>query len=179
MQNSQFGTNQQCISSHSRDGNVLTLSRLGDVCLRPFMFLLMLPLSAQNSYGSVVGTVSDTTGAAIPGALVSATSRATGEVASAKSSETGNYTILNLKPGQYSVKVEFKGFKTFVQKDLDVQIGGSLRVNTQLAIGQESETIVVTGAPPDLQTDSADLGGVIEEKQIQDTVPPRTILAVP
>jgi len=178
MQNSQFGTNQQCISSHSRDGNVLTFSRFGDVCLRPFMFLLMLaamvcvvslPLSAQNSYGSVVGTVSDTTGAAIPGALVSATSRATGEVASAKSSETGNYTILNLKPGQYSVKVEFKGFKTFVQKDLDVQIGGSLRVNTQLAIGQESETIVVTGAPPDLQTDSADLGGVIEEKQIQDT----------
>ena len=109
------------------------------------------------------------TGAAISGALVSVTNNATGEVATIKSSEAGNYTILNLKPGLYIVKVEFQGFKTFAQKDLNVQVGGTLRVNAQLEVGQESETITVTGAPPDLQTDSVELGGVVGEKQVQDT----------
>lgn len=126
-------------------------------------------LQAQNSTGSVVGLVTDATGAAIPGAHVVLSNTATGEVQNANTRETGNYTFLNLKPGPYQIKVDSTGFKTFVQSNMDVQIGGTLRVNAQLEIGQERETITVTSAPPDLQTDSADLGGVVEQEQIQHT----------
>lgn len=145
----------------------------GQIYMALLMSLLLctLPgsLRAQNSLGAVVGMVTDASGAVVPGAHVVLSNAATGEVVSATSSEAGNYSILNLKPGTYQLKIDFKGFKTYLQSNLDVQIGGTLRVNAQLAIGQESETITVTTAPPDLQADSADLGGVVEEKQIQNT----------
>ena len=142
---------------------------LSGLILGLFVCLCQVSLQAQNSTGSVVGLVTDATGAAIPGAHIMLSNTATGEVQTAKASETGNYTFLNLKPGPYQLKVDFKGFKTFIQSNMDVQIGGTLRVNAQLEIGQEVETVTVTSAPPDLQTDSADLGGVVEQEQIQNT----------
>jgi hypothetical protein len=178
MQYSQFGMNQQCIPSQSRDANVLTISHFCDVCLRPFLLLLLLaalvgvgslPLSAQNSYGSVVGTISDAGGATIVGAKVTLTNQGTNAAVSARSGATGNFTLPNLNPGQYNIRVEFKGFKTYEQTAIDVQIGGTARVNVSLSIGDQTETVVVTAAPPPLQTDSASLGGVVEEKEILET----------
>jgi outer membrane receptor protein involved in Fe transport len=178
MQKPQFAGIQQCFSGQGRRVKVLTISRLGDIYLQSFLLTMLLAamvwafpgsLAAQNSYGTVVGAVSDSAGATIVGAKVILTNQGTNVAVTAKSGATGNYTFPNLNPDQYRLRVESKGFKTYEQDAIDVQIGGTVRLDASLSVGEQSETVVVTGAPPDLQTDSAELGGVVEEEQIENT----------
>src|SRR5580692_5514985 len=75
------------------------------------MSVFCAPLAAQSSYGSIVGTVTDSTGASMPGATLDLTNLATSERRTAESDASGNYQFVNLQPGNYKVDVEKAGFK--------------------------------------------------------------------
>jgi len=127
---------------------------------------LPTPAHAQTSYGSIVGTVSDPTGAVVPEAQVTLKNLGTNATQTATSSSSGTFTFVNLNPGSYSVTVSKSGFESFTQNEVDVQVGGSTRINITLPVGNVGETITVSAAPAQLQTDSASLGGVVEGQQV-------------
>ena len=125
-------------------------------------------LEAQTSYGSVVGTVTDAGGALIAGAQVQLTNKGTNAEQKALTSSAGTYTFINLNPGSYSVTVSHPGFKASTTNQVDVQIGGIIRADLALEIGEVTQSVTVSGATTGLQTDNASLGGVIEGRQVQE-----------
>ena len=143
---------------------------------RPFLFILLL-LSALNlSFvalgqavnGTLLGTVTDPTGATIAGARVSAVSTGTGAVHEAVTNESGNYSFPDLQPDTYSVSAEASGFKKVTRQNIDLLSNTSLRVDLGMVTGNVSETVVVTTAPPQLQTDRADISTKIETEAVVD-----------
>ena len=117
---------------------------------------------AQSVNATLLGTVTDSSGAVVPNAKVVSTEVSTGVVRSGQANESGNYTFPNLPPGQYTVTVEAAGFKKETRKDIVVVINTNTRVDLQLQPGTITENIEVTGAPPMLQTDSAGTAQNIE-----------------
>ena len=130
------------------------------------LFALLL-LSAgfghsQAVNATLLGTVTDSSGAVVPSARITVTEVNTGVNRSGQTNESGNYTFPNVPPGQYSVSVEASGFKKETRKDIEVVINTNTRVDLQLQPGTITENIEVTGAPPILQTDSAGTAQNIE-----------------
>jgi hypothetical protein len=178
MKFSRSGGAQRLAADRRNNPGVLSSTQHGISCLKPFLIALLLVtavcfftprLSAQNTFGTVVGNVTDSSGAVIAGANVTLTNKGTNAVATAKTGSAGNYVFTNLNPGQYSIKIDSSGFKTFTRTDVDVQVDGTTRVDAKLPVGTQTENIVVTTAPPVLQTDNATLSSVVEEQQIQET----------
>ena len=124
------------------------------------------PAGAQVLYGSVTGIVRDSTGASVPGASITITNKTTGLTQSAVSNETGAYTITNVQPGSYDVKVSLQGFKEFLQTDVPVTVGEIARVDVSLQVGALTEIIEVVSAQKLLQTDKADLHAEFKSKEI-------------
>ncbi|MCU1323487.1 MAG: Cna domain protein [Acidobacteriaceae bacterium] len=137
-------------------------------CLGVALVLACLPQAfAQTNYGGIVGTVTDATGAYIVGAKVSVTSDATNANRTSTSGSGGTYTVLNLNPGSYAVRVVSAGFKEYRRTQVEVTIGGTTRVDAGLSIGSVFDTVVVDGAATaNLQTDTSSLGGVVEGRQV-------------
>jgi len=134
-------------------------------CLLTVLGILATPLAlmAQTAgEGTITGTVRDSTGAVVAGATVTATDAATNVSTSRDTSSAGDYTIAPLPPGIYSVKVTAKGFKSLTQENLAVDALVSLGFNPVLTIGEATETVVVTSAPPVMDTTNATLGLVME-----------------
>ena len=124
-------------------------------------------LHAQNIFGSIIGTVTDPGDAVLPGTAVIVTNLGTGEKRTVTTDAQGNYQVLSLPRGDYKVEVNAPGFKQFVRSPIDVAVAQEARVNVQMAIGEQNQQVVVTGAPPIMQTDSASLGTVVEGKAVQ------------
>ena len=122
---------------------------------------------AQVIFGTVVGTVSDPSGAPVPGATVRVISSNTNEARTTFTSSAGTYSIPNLAPGAYRVEVELSGFKQFVRSDVAVQVDVTTRVDVALQVGNVSESVSVTGQAPLLQTDSSSLGTVVPQEAIK------------
>ena len=95
------------------------------------------------------------------------TNLGTGEKRIATTDGQGNYQVLSLPRGDYKVEVNAPGFKQFVRNPIDVSVAQEARVNVQMVIGEQNQQVVVTGAPPIMQTDSASLGTVVEGKAVQ------------
>jgi hypothetical protein len=131
--------------------------------------LLALPLSSygQAVSGTLLGTVSDSTGATVANAKVTAMNAATATVYESVTNATGNYTIPSLPPGTYTVTVVAQGFKKETHQNIDVLINSSTRVDFDVAPGSVSEEVMVTTAPPLLQTDRADISTKLESAQLQ------------
>jgi hypothetical protein len=98
---------------------------------------------AQTLYGSIVGTVTDSSGAVIPDATVTATNVSTNETRSGLTNDKGFYTLSTVPAGNYTVSVSKKGFQTFQATGIDVVINTTARVDASLAVGAESQTISV------------------------------------
>jgi hypothetical protein len=126
-----------------------------------------LHLVAQTtiSTGSIQGTITDPTGAVIPGARITISNKATGQSISLESSGSGTYTSGALIPGNYDVKVEAKGFKT-VALPVTVQVGVTSSGNVKLELGQESTVISVEAASLVVNTEQATVQGVLTAQQI-------------
>ena len=114
-------------------------------------------LDAQVLYGSVVGTVTDQSGALIPGATVTITSLQTGQVREGTTDAAGNYSILNVLEGTYDLNVSMTGFRNYVEKGVAVSINTVTRVNVSLQVGQVSDTVTVEASATVLQTSKADV----------------------
>lgn len=121
--------------------------------------------SAQLSgKGAIAGTVSDKTGAVIPGADVSATNDATGITATTKSTSAGSFIFSTLDPGIYTVTVAATGFQKLTQQNIHVNALESQTFNPVLTVGSQSEVVTVTAEPPQLETGNATLGATMEQE---------------
>ncbi len=127
--------------------------------------LSSLSLHAQSTYGSVSGTITDPSGAAVSGANVTLTNVGTAEKRTQSSGDDGHFTFVNLFPGQYRVDVEKPGFKHFDRPDVVVQVQQDTLVNGALTVGQVSETVEVTSETPLLQAETSSLGTVVEQRK--------------
>jgi Carboxypeptidase regulatory-like domain len=132
------------------------------------LFFVPRTLEAQSLVsGDIAGTITDTTGAAIPGAKVTATNTGTGQIKDVTSSGAGNYRISLLQPGKYTVTATAEGFQT-TQGSLDLSIGQIASQNFKLEIARNSTTVEVTGSDiPLLQTDTSDIATTISQQQVQ------------
>lgn len=130
-----------------------------------FLFLTFACLAfAQEA--TLVGTVTDPTGAAVPNVVITITSAATGQVRTLSSNDVGQFVAPNLKIGRYSVRAQASGFKVVEQKDVVLNVGDRTRVDFQMQMGTAQETITVETAPVAVQTDSGEISGVITGKQV-------------
>src|SRR5689334_2899018 len=114
-------------------------------------------LQAQVLYGSLVGTVTDQSGAVVPKAQIKATNPATGEVREATTDDEGRYTIGNVVPGTYNVQVSAPGFQSVTTTGINATINTVTRVDMQLQVGAQTQEVTVSGAVAQLQTDKSDV----------------------
>jgi Carboxypeptidase regulatory-like domain len=136
-------------------------------CLAAFCLLLHTLLYAQVTTADIVGRVTDSTGAVLPGATVTITNEGTRDVRSVPTNESGDY-VFNLLPiGTYTVKVELQGFGSQNTR-LSVSAGDRARFDARLQIGQVAENLTVTASVSPLQTDSSTVGSLINLKEVQD-----------
>jgi hypothetical protein len=121
--------------------------------------LVLLPnfAAAQALYGTVGGTVTDDSGAAIPGATVTVTNQGNGLTVSGVTDETGAYAIRNLQPGTYTLKATLQGFKEHVQTGIPVNPNDVVRIDAKLEVGALTESVTVTTEAALLKTDKADV----------------------
>ena len=138
---------------------------------KPFFILLLSiasSLVAQESRGTVLGRVSDSSSAVIPAVEVRAVNQETGTVAVGKSNESGNYVIPYLIPGMYSLQAEVGGFKRFVRDSVQVRVNDVVTVNIVMSPGAVSETVEVKDVTPLMDLNSASLGQVIDQRRVLD-----------
>jgi len=123
-------------------------------------------LVAQQESGSMLGTVSDPSGASVPGAQVTVTNQATAATFTAVTDGSGLWRAPQLNPGVYDISVAAKGFSTLVRKDVQVRVADRLKVDLALQVGALTETVTVTESTPLLQVEDAALGQVVDNKTI-------------
>ena len=129
--------------------------------------LLTVPATAQSVYGSLFGTVSDKTGAAVAGATVTIKDEAKGTVVTVTSNASGDYTVPHLIPDVYDLKVVAKGFKAFEAKGISIEADTAPRIDPTLDVGGSSETVEVNAdTQPQLKTESTDVSTVFDQQQV-------------
>src|ERR1700693_310144 len=133
-----------------------------------FLSSSALPAFGQTDRGAIEGKVVDASGAVVAGATVTITNNDTGVANSVTVDNAGEYQVLTLSPGKYSIKVTAQGFETAVQNDVEVHVQDRLNLDFSLKVGSVGEEVVVTTGEPVLQTQNADLGSVVSEQQIND-----------
>jgi hypothetical protein len=123
---------------------------------------LALPALGQEVTASIVGTVTDPSGAPIKGATVVATDTERGTQWTAQTNDSGAYNLLRLPVGTYTVKVTSQGFETLQQPKFTLVLNQTARIDAKMKVGNVSETVEVSGAAPILQTQSVDVSTVID-----------------
>ncbi len=123
---------------------------------------------AQMNVAEVGGVVSDPAGDAIPGAQVTATNTATGIKASVAAGRAGEYLFSQLAPGVYDISASTSGFKQAIQRNVVLHAGDQIDVKFSMVLGEKTETLVVEAVPGLLQTESAQIKDVIENRQVTD-----------
>ena len=164
------------------DSNTLGwLKRLGSIALAcSCLFLVSTQrASAQVDEGSITGTVTDTTGAAVPNASVTLLNTDQGLTLKGTTDGRGSYTFAPVRIGKYSISVTAPGFEKTTQQNVTVNVSQNLTVDIQLKLGAATETVEVTTAPPLLQTADASVGQVVTEQIRQRSPAERPQLYVP
>ncbi len=129
--------------------------------------LLSVPARAQSVYGSIFGTVTDATGAAVPNATITVKDEAKGTIVTTTSNASGDYSVPHLIPDTYDLRVTAKGFKTFEAKGIPVLADTAPRVDPTLEVGAENTTVTVNAeSQPLLKTDRADVSTVFDQQQV-------------
>lgn len=122
--------------------------------------------SAQETTATITGLVKDQSGAVVPGATVKVRNLGTNAETTGVTDATGGYVAAQLPVGRYTVTVELAGFKTFVRADLELHLADRLRVDATLQTGAISETVMVTGATPTVQTETSEISTLINSTQV-------------
>jgi len=123
---------------------------------------------AQAVYGSIIGTITDPQGAAVPNAKVTVTSQTKGTSDVVQSNQDGNYSATHLIPDLYRVRIEGPGFKALELKDISVSADSAARVDGQFQVGGATETVEVTAEAPQLKTDRADVAIEFNQRYVED-----------
>ncbi|MGC1372924.1 MAG: carboxypeptidase-like regulatory domain-containing protein, partial [Candidatus Sulfotelmatobacter sp.] len=134
-----------------------------------FVFLAAISLSAQTFRGTILGTVTDPSGAVIAGAKVTVKNTGTGLERTTETSADGSYALPELPIGTYTVTVTLSGFETFVANGVTVDVGGQRRVDAALKTGAVSTKVEVSADElPLVETTSDTLGGVLTSETVAD-----------
>jgi outer membrane receptor protein involved in Fe transport len=123
---------------------------------------------AQSFTATVVGGVSDSQGAALPGASVTIAQEGTGRSHSTVTAADGSYALPRLPPGEYTLSAQLDGFRRFVRRGLVLETDQVRRVEIRLQVGSFSEEVTVTAAAPTVNTDTSGKGEVITQRQVQE-----------
>ena len=124
------------------------------------------PAGAQKDTGSIVGVVRDPSGAVVPKASVLVTDVEHGQVFTATTNAQGEYVASPLRVGRYTVSVEKPGFKKSVSEPVDLEVQQRVAINFDLQVGQTSQSVEVTGVAPLLETETSELGQVVDSRQV-------------
>jgi hypothetical protein len=152
--------------SHGKSRSSLALRFSLLVMLMALLCSLLSVAQTTVATGSIVGTVTDQSGAVVSGAKVDITNQATGQTISLTSNSAGAFNSGSLNPGNYKVQVSAKGFSTVVT-NTTVLVNNTATVNAKLQVGRESETIEVQAADVQVNTEQAEVQGVLNASQIE------------
>jgi hypothetical protein len=125
-------------------------------------------LAAQATEGSILGTITDTTGAVVPRAAVRVTNVGTGIKRLAETDSSGEYVVTNLSLGSYRVVVEAKGFQRLINPPVAITVKARVRVDGVLQVGEVSQEVNVSASASLIRTDTPELGGVVSRQVLQD-----------
>jgi outer membrane receptor protein involved in Fe transport len=133
-----------------------------------FLLCTLLPLSlfAQSSSGSISGTITDDSGAALPGVTLTATNRDTGRTRTAVTNASGSYQLGLLPPATYAVEVSLEGFQQVRREKVTVNIGTDVSLDVTMKVGV-AETVTVTAAAPLVDTERTQVSSVVNETAIE------------
>ena len=129
-------------------------------------FLLALPVAAQEYRASINGTVTDPSGAPVPGVTVTVTNLKRNVTYSTVTGEKGNYLAPFLQPGSYQVAAELTGFKKYVRSGIELRVNDKVRLDIAMELGEVSETVTVSGQGEVLEVDTASRGTVISNREL-------------
>lgn len=132
------------------------------------LFLAPRPAHAQEFRGTISGTVTDTTGAAIPGAKITVTATASGTTQNTVSNGVGQYVVPLLLPGNYTITAHMEGFKEIVRQGISLDASQHLIIDLKMQVGSSSQTITVSAAAPLLNTANGSVGQTITTKEVAD-----------
>lgn len=124
--------------------------------------------AAQTTTGAVYGTVTDSDGAILPGATITARNVQTGEAQTVKTGSTGTYVFPSLMPGHYDVTAEIQGFQPMTQTGLDIEVSQNVHVRFALRVGASNQTVTVMASTPLVDTRESQVGHTVEQKRIED-----------
>ena len=127
---------------------------------------MAVPANAQVLYGSIIGTITDQSGAVIPGATVKIINVGTQQTREAQTDEGGRYSLINVLPGTYTLSVTAQGFRKATQKNLSVTINKVNRVDLQLEVGAVTESVTVSAVGAELKTDKADVSSQLNTEAV-------------
>jgi hypothetical protein len=141
-----------------------------NACLKTCLLTLALSVFAlaQQGRGTMLGTVTDASGAVVPGATVTITNTATNVATTAVTNESGNYVTPNLQVGAYSVTATKSGFKKALRSGITLEVDQRAEINLTLETGAVNEVIEVTSQAPLVDTTTATFGKVIESRRVTD-----------
>ncbi len=129
-------------------------------------FVLVNGLRAQTTRGTILGTVTDQSGAVVPGVTITVRETATGQTRTDTTNSSGDYVIPELPVGPYTVDAEKQGFAKVERSGLTLQVDQKMRVDIALQVGQVTQQLVVESTAPVISTDSATVGNVVDNKKV-------------
>ncbi len=131
-----------------------------------YVAVLAIQVLAQSTGGRILGRVADPSGAVLANVSVRITNQATGVARDTKTNGSGDYTFVEVAPGNYTAEFEQKGFKRNVQKDVTVDVNQVVTLNSTLQIGATAETVEVTSEAPLVDITSTQLGAVVNDRSV-------------
>src|SRR3954471_16105228 len=123
-------------------------------------------MQAQSTGGRIIGRVTDSSGAVVPGAKITLTNQANGVHYNSESTGTGDFSVLQLPVGVYTVTVDHGSFKKYVRKDVGVELNQVLNLAIAMQLGGANEVVNVTGEAPLVDTSSSQLGMAVDAKTV-------------
>jgi len=130
------------------------------------LLLAAVPVAAQSITGSITGVVTDSTGAVVPAAEVTAINIGTSIRSVARTDSSGNYAIPLLPRGDYRLEVVAPGFKRFVREGIVLQVQQTARLDVQLAVGELAESVMISADAASLETENATLAKIVDNRAI-------------
>src|SRR6185437_991805 len=144
----------------------MSIKQIMMIMLALVLGVFLVPSHAQVLYGSVTGNVTDPSGAVVPGAHVEALNVATGVKRDTTSDSSGIYNVPDLLPGVYKITISAANFGGVATEGVRISANSITRVDTHLRLAQQTESVTVTGAAPELQTDKSDVHTDLSANQI-------------
>ncbi|HET8550285.1 MAG TPA: carboxypeptidase-like regulatory domain-containing protein [Bryobacteraceae bacterium] len=138
------------------------------VVLPACLLIFSQPSSTQEARGTIVGKITDPSGAAVPGATVTVTNKTMGTKQVTNANEVGFYQATYLIPGHYSIEAESAGFRKYVRDDIEVRVNDRIELPIAMEIGAAEQSVTVIGETPLLNTTTASMGTVIDSRRVAD-----------